>query len=50
MTSVVVVDDQEMIRLGLRVMLESRGIEVLGEAADGRSGVASYDACRPDVC
>ena len=47
MTSVVVVDDQEMIRLGLRVMLESRGVEVLGEAADGRAGVEAYAACAP---
>ena len=50
MTSVVVVDDQEMIRTGLRVMLESRGVEILGEAADGRSGVAVVRRVRPDVC
>jgi DNA-binding NarL/FixJ family response regulator len=49
-TSVVVVDDQEMIRLGLRVMLESRGVEVLGEAADGRAGVDVVRRLRPDVC
>jgi DNA-binding NarL/FixJ family response regulator len=49
-TSVVVVDDQEMIRSGLRVMLESRGVEVLGEAADGRSGVELVRRVRPDVC
>ncbi len=50
MTSVVLVDDQEMIRVGLRVMLESRGIEVLGEAGDGRAGVAAVRRLRPDVC
>ena len=50
MTSVVLVDDQEMIRVGLRVMLESRGIEVLGEAGDGRAGVAEVRRLRPDVC
>ena len=50
MTSVVVVDDQEMIRMGLRVMLESRGVEVLGEAADGRAGVEAVRRLRPDVC
>jgi DNA-binding NarL/FixJ family response regulator len=49
-TSVVVVDDQEMIRTGLRVMLESRGVEVLGEAADGRTGVDVVRRLRPDVC
>jgi DNA-binding NarL/FixJ family response regulator len=49
-TSVVLVDDQEMIRMGLRVMLESRGVEVLGEAPDGRSGVELVRRARPDVC
>jgi DNA-binding NarL/FixJ family response regulator len=49
-TSVVLVDDQEMIRVGLRVMLESRGVEVLGEAGDGRAGVEAVRSLRPDVC
>ena len=50
MTSVVLVDDQEMIRVGLRVMLESRGVDVLGEAGDGRAGVEAVRRLRPDVC
>lgn len=50
MTSVVLVDDQELIRDGLRVMLESRGVEVLGEAGDGRAGVVAVSQLRPDVC
>ncbi len=50
MTSVVVVDDQELIRTGLRVMLESRGVEVVGEAEDGRSGVEVVRRLRPAVC
>jgi DNA-binding NarL/FixJ family response regulator len=49
-TTVVLVDDQEMVRMGLRVMLESRGVEVLGEAADGREGVEAVRRLRPDVC
>jgi len=49
-TSVVLVDDQELIRTGLRVMLESRGVDVLGEAADGRSGVELVRRARPDLC
>lgn len=49
MTSVVVADDQEMIRVGLRVMLETRGIEVLGEAGNGREAVARVREHRPDV-
>ena len=36
--------------MGLRVMLESRGVEVLGEAADGRAGVEAVRRLRPDVC
>ena len=50
MTSVVLVDDQEMIRVGLKVMLEARGIVVLGEAADGNAGVEEVRRLRPDVC
>ena len=39
-TTVVLADDQEMIRVGLRVMLEARGIDVVAEAADGREAIA----------
>ena len=38
-----------MIREGLRMILESNGIEVVGEAADGRSAVRGASALRPDV-
>jgi len=48
-TSVVVADDQEMIRVGLRVMLETRGIPVVAEAANGREAVARVREHRPDV-
>ena len=36
MTSVVIADDQELVRSGLRLVLEARGIHVLDEAPDGR--------------
>ncbi len=49
MTSVVLVDDQQLIRDGLRLILELAGIEVLGEAADGAEGVRLVLAARPDV-
>jgi DNA-binding NarL/FixJ family response regulator len=49
-TSVVLVDDQEMIRVGLRLMLEARGVTVLGEAGDGSAGVEEVRRLRPDVC
>ena len=49
MTTVVLADDQEMIRVGLRVMLETRGVEVLAEAAHGREAIAMVRRHRPDV-
>jgi DNA-binding NarL/FixJ family response regulator len=48
-TSVVLVDDQEMVRTGFRMILEARGIDVLGEAADGAAGVEAGRRLRPDV-
>ncbi|GAA2543566.1 response regulator transcription factor [Microbacterium mitrae] len=47
--SVLVVDDHGAIRAGLRIMLESHGIVVVGEAADGDSAVRNAAALRPDV-
>lgn len=47
---VVVVDDQEVLRDGLRTILQAAGdIEVVGEAADGDAGVHAVRTLRPDV-
>jgi DNA-binding NarL/FixJ family response regulator len=48
-TSVALVDDQALIRDGLRLILELAGIEVVGEAADGVEGVRLVTERRPDV-
>lgn len=49
MTSVVIADDQDLVRSGLRALLETRGIEVLAEAEDGRVAVEAARRHRPDV-
>jgi hypothetical protein len=38
-TTVVLADDQELVRGGLRFMVKARGVQVLGEAAHGREAV-----------
>lgn len=49
MIRVVVVDDQTLVRQGIRNLLEMAGIEVAGEAEDGRAAVEVIVATRPDV-
>ncbi|RKN03929.1 response regulator [Streptomyces radicis] len=47
---VLLVDDHQVVRRGLRTFLEVQDdIEVIGEAADGASGVARAEELRPDV-
>lgn len=46
---VLLADDHGAIRAGLRIMLESHGIAVVGEAADGDVAVRNAVALRPDV-
>ena len=45
----VIVDDQSLLRTGLRLILEQHGFEVVGEAGDGRDGVALVRELAPDV-
>ncbi|WP_324785363.1 response regulator transcription factor [Streptomyces sp. H51] len=47
---VLVVDDHQVVRRGLRTFLEvQEDIEVVGEAADGADGVARAEELRPDI-
>ena len=49
MTTVLLADDQAMVRSGLRLILELGGMEVVGEAADGAEAVALAQTVMPDV-
>ncbi|MFI8823335.1 response regulator [Streptomyces sp. NPDC053431] len=47
---VLLVDDHQVVRRGLRTFLEVQDdIEVVGEASDGAAGVAATEELRPDV-
>jgi DNA-binding NarL/FixJ family response regulator len=46
---VLIVDDDPLVRSGLRMLLHGDGIEVVGEAGDGAEGVAQAAALGPDV-
>jgi DNA-binding NarL/FixJ family response regulator len=46
---VVLVDDHDLLRRGIRTMLESEGIDVVGEASDGSKVLELMEESLPDV-
>jgi DNA-binding NarL/FixJ family response regulator len=46
---ILIVDDQELVRTGFRLILTTRGVDVVGEAANGAAAVAAARRLRPDV-
>jgi DNA-binding NarL/FixJ family response regulator len=49
MIKVLVVDDQELVRAGFRLILDKAGMTVVGEAADGVEAIEKTLATAPDV-
>ena len=49
MKRVLIVDDAAFMRLTLKTMLERNGFQVVGEAENGRVGVAKCKELNPDI-
>ena len=50
MTRILIVDDHEIVRRGVRALLESQqGLVVCGEADNGRDGIAKAEELQPDL-
>ncbi|MFZ4286664.1 response regulator [Variovorax sp. HJSM1_2] len=49
MTSLYLVDDHQMVREGLRAVLQAAGHQVVGESADPTEAVADLARCQPQV-
>ena len=47
--TVLIADDHQIFRQGLRVLLERERFDVVGEAADGRDAVQLAERLKPDV-
>ena len=47
--TVLMIDDHDGFRSRARAMLEAEGFDVVGEAADGETGIAAADRLRPDI-
>lgn len=47
--SILLADDHQVVRQGLKVLLEREGFEIIGEASDGHEAVNLASRVRPDV-
>ena len=47
---IVIADDHSLVRVGVRTLLEQlHGVEVVGEASDGREALEAIKKHRPDI-
>ena len=49
MSTFIVIDDSLVIRMHLKNIIESLDHQVVGEAANGKSGIALYEQKKPDA-
>ena len=49
MTKILIVDDAAFMRISIKNMLTKNGYEVVGEAENGKVGVAKYKDLAPDI-
>jgi DNA-binding NarL/FixJ family response regulator len=49
MVRILIADDHDVVRRGLKSLLSSQGWEVCGEAASGEEAISRAEASRPDV-
>ncbi|MER3475995.1 MAG: DNA-binding response regulator, partial [Leptolyngbya sp. ERB_1_2] len=46
---VVLIEDHDLTRFGIRALLKEQGVELVGEARDARSGLNLIRSVQPDV-
>jgi len=49
MKTVLIIDDSDNMRLTIKELVEKNGFQVVGEAADGKTGVDLYKKLKPDI-
>src|SRR5258708_12378899 len=48
-TRIVLADDHALVRQGIKSLLEREGLQIVGEASDGREAVQHAEALSPDI-